>query len=306
MKYEIMLDILFELLSKKCVSASYLANKYQVSKRSIYRYINEIEYAGVPLYTVRGNSGGIAIIDTFRLSSTFLSVKEYEQVINALSSINSSLPNKLLDSAINKLKSNVKNEYSGFDVKSGNLIIDCGPWGDTVGYKTKMKIVQQCIENNRQLFIRYHDRNSKVTERIIDPHVIVFKQGIWYVYAFCNKRNEFRFFKIGRIEQAHMLNSAFKRRDFGNDLPFDTWYNSVEARDVIMEIDKKIVSDMEEWLGVENVKLEGDKYVARAKLPFDDSLVSKIMSYGMGITVKSPKELKEKIKTCAKELLQNY
>lgn len=306
MKYEIMLGILFELLSKKCVSATYLASKFEVSKRSIYRYIEQIEYAGVPLYTVRGNGGGIAIVDSYRLSSTFLTLKEYNQVINALTSLNNNIPDKLIESAITKLKANVKNEYSGFDIKSGNLIIDAGPWGDTVGYKAKMKIVQRCIENNTQMYIRYHDRNGSVSERTIDPHLIVFKQGVWYVYAFCNVRQEFRFFKIGRIELANELNTHFERKKLNDNLPFDVWYESVDAIDVVLEIDKKYLSDIEEWLGIENIKTENGKHVAYANLPNDDGLVSKIISYGIGVKVLSPIELKNKIKKYAEEIISNY
>ena len=105
MKYEIMLRILFELMSKKCVKASYLAEKYEVSVRSIHRYINCLELAGVPIYTIRGNNGGFAIIDTFKFSSTFLTQQEFEQTIGALTAITSSVPNNDITNVINKLKS---------------------------------------------------------------------------------------------------------------------------------------------------------------------------------------------------------
>ena len=96
MKYEIMLRILFELLSKKCVKASYLANKYEVSVRSIHRYINCLELANVPIYTLRGNNGGFAIMDTYKLGATFMTQKEFEQTINALTAITESIPNALI------------------------------------------------------------------------------------------------------------------------------------------------------------------------------------------------------------------
>jgi predicted DNA-binding transcriptional regulator YafY len=306
MKHEIMIAILFELLAKRCVNASYLAEKYGVSKRSIYRYLNSLEMAGVPLYTIRGNGGGIAIVDTYRISSTYLSVSEFDQVINALSAINVGVDNKTLSAVITKLQAVSKNEYSGFDIKSGNLVIDGGPWGDTVGYKNKLKLLQKCIDENAQLSIKYHDRNGTVTERVIDPHIIVFKQGLWYVFAYCNLREDFRFFKTGRIEQAQITGTKFNRRDLSKDLPFDFWYNSVETVDVDMEISKDVLSDVEEWLGIENVEEIGGKHLAHVKLPNDDGLVSKIMSYGKGIKVLAPKELKNKIKAFASDIIDNY
>ena len=307
MKFEIMLGILFELLSKKCVKASYLAEKFEVSVRSIHRYINGLEMAGVPIYTLRGNQGGFAIIDTFKFASTFLTRNEYEQTINALSAITSSVPNKVLSSAINKLKSSIRNEFSGFDIKSGNLIIDAGPWGDTVGYKSKLVVIQSAIEENKKLTIKYHDRNGDVTNRIIEPHVIVFKQGLWYVYAYCHLREEFRFFKTGRIEHAAVLSEKFVRRHISDqDLPLNFWHNSVEAREITMEISKSCVSDVEEWLGIENVNFISGKYLATVKLPFDKGLVSKIMSYGNGIKVIAPTELVNEIKEQSKQILKNY
>ena len=307
MKFEIMIDILFDLLASRNVKASDLARKYGVCARTIFRYLNCLDGAGVPIYTVRGRNGGIRIVDTYRLSSTFMTVKEFEQVINSLTAIVSSVPDKALSNAINKLKATVKPEYGGFDVKSGNLIIDGGPWGDTVGYKAKLQVIEKSLNETKELFIRYHDRNGTVSERIIEPHVIVFKQGIWYVYAYCRLRNEFRFFKTGRIENAVIRDKTFVRRELSEqDLPLDFWHNSVQAERVIMEIDKSVLSDIEEWLGIENVKKDGDRFYADVSLPFDDGLVSKIMSYSSGVKVLSPDTLKEKIKTTALAVASKY
>lgn len=307
MKYSIMLSILFELLSNKKVSANYLSEKYEISVRSVYRYLEDLETAGVPLYTSRGRGGGISLVDTYRLSSTFMTVKEFEQTISALSAINDNVDNKILESAILKLKSAVKKEYSGFNIESGNLIIDGGSWGDTVGYKTKLKVVQEAIERAQVLSISYHDRNGAVTKRDIEPHVILFKQGLWYVYAFCRLRQTFRVFKIGRIENATLLSEKFSRKNIDkNQLDFEFWDNAVEARDVVIEVSPSHLSDVEEWLGVENVTEQNGEFIAKAKLPFDKGLVSKILALGSGVKVVEPKELIDEIKLTAQELLKNY
>lgn len=306
MKYEIMLKILFELLSKKCVTTSYLANKYQVSQRSIYRYINCIEMAGVPIYTVRGSKGGFSIIDTYKLSSTFLTKSEFEQTINALNSFNESLPDKTLESAINKLKSTIKNQYTSLDIQSGNLIIDGGPWGDTTGYKIKMNILQKCIQECLQLSIKYHDRNGSISERVINPYFILFKQGLWYVYAYCNLRKEFRLFKTARIEQANILDTTFiKQKINKNEISLNFFENN-NCEQIEMEIDNSVLSDVEEWIGVENIKKENGKNIASVTLPYENGLVSKIMSYGKGIKVLSPKKLIDDIISTANELIKNY
>ncbi len=307
MKYEIMLGILFELLSKKCIKAQALADKFEVSVRSIHRYISCLELAGVPIYTLRGSQGGFAIVDTFRLSSSFMTESEFKETINTLTAITDSVPNKTLSSAINKLKSATKNEYSEFNLKSGNLIIDAGPWGDAVGYKSKLTVIQRGIDECKKLQIKYHDRNGDITERVIEPHVIVFKQGLWYVFAFCHLRNEFRFFKTGRIEFANVLEETFVRRDLSKiDLPLNFWQNNIEATNVALEVDKSCLSDVEEWLGIENISFINGKHIANAKLPYDNGLVTKIISYGNGIKVLSPISLKLAVRDCAMSILKNY
>lgn len=307
MKYELMLEILFELLAKKTVTARYLAEKFEVSVRSIYRYLNCIEMAGIPIYTNRGNGGGISIVDTFKLTSTFMTVNEFEQTISALNGINQNLPNKTITNVINKLKSLMKNEFTQLNLSSGNLVIDAAPWGDAVGYKNKVSVIQNCIENQLQLDIFYHDRNGSTSQRTIEPHVVVFKQGLWYVFAYCNLRREFRFFKIGRIEKAIITNIKFTRRKIDNSqLPLSFWENSVQTIDVTIQVENKCLSDIEEWLGIENIKESNGKYIANAKLPNDNGLVSKIISFGNGIKVLEPIELKNKIFDTIKQLYNNY
>ena len=307
MKIEYILRILFDLTSKRIVSSNYLCQKYGISKRSVYRYIDCLDAAGVPIYTVRGKGGGFAVVDTYRISSTFMTRNEFEATINALTGIVGVVPDQTLSAAIDKLRALRKNEYSGFEIKSGGLIIDAGPWGDASGYKSKLAVITKSIEDCKSLFIRYHDRNGEITERTIDPHVIVFKQGLFYVYAYCHLRNDFRFFKTGRIENATVTSKTFTKQSFKeSDLPLDFWHNSVKAKFVLMEIDKSVLSDVEEWLGIENVERVGDKFVARAALPYDNGLVSKIMNFGKGIRVISPANLKEQIRANAEAIIDNY
>ena len=307
MKFEIMLGILFDLLSNKCVTAKYLAYKYEVSLRSIYRYVNSLELAGVPIYTNRGKGGGFALVDTYKLSSTFMTVDEFERAINAMSAIADGITDKVLESAINKLKASVKNEYNSFNINGGSLIIDGGSWGDSLGYKSKLVVVQKSIEGCNQLLIKYHDRNGEITERVIEPHVIVFKQGLWYVFAYCNLRKEFRLFKTGRIHSATLLKTKFIRQNVDKlDVPLDYWNTVKEVTDVTLKVDKSVLSDVEEWLGIETIETINDEFYAKAKLPIDNGLVSKILGFGNGVKVVSPEILKNKVLSTAKEIVSAY
>lgn len=305
MKDENLINVLFDFLAEKKVSASKLAKKYEISKRTVFRYIDALCVAGVPIYSKRGNDGGFYIYDTFKIPSTFLTEKEYDAVISSLKAVNGEIENAYLSSGINKLTAANKGEKSSLTVTDGNLIIDAGPWGDTGGYRAKLGVIEKSIEQRKTLLIKYHDRTGEVTERVIEPHAIVFKQGLWYAYAFCRLRNEFRLFKTGRIEHANILDETFERKPLP-DKPFEKWYVNENTQEVYMEIDKSVLSDVEEWIGIENVKNENGKFYARVRLPFDDGLISKILTFGAGIKVLEPEILKEKIITAAQKVTAVY
>ncbi len=308
MKIEFVIKILFELMSNKTVSATYLAEKYGISKRSVYRYVECLEGAGVPLYSIRGKNGGFAVMDTYRLSSTFMTVKEFEAVIFALTAIENSVPDPILSGAVTKLKATRKNEFSGFEIRSGGLIIDAAPWGDAHGYKSKLAVVMKCINDEKCMYLRYHDRNGEISERVVEPHVIVFKQGLFYLYAFCKLRKEFRFFRLGRIENATETAVSFVKKSFTEeDLPFDFWQRVSFTEEVKLKIvDRHVLSDVEEWLGIEHIEESGGNFYARATLPSDDGLIAKLLSFGSGVMVVSPEALKNKLCAAAKGILGLY
>ena len=305
MKDENIINILFDFLAEKKVSATELARKYGVSRRTIFRYIDALCVAGVPIYSKRGNDGGFYLYDTFKIPATFLTDKEYESVISSLKAVNNEIENPSLSSGINKLLSAYRGEKDTLKVSDGNLIIDTGAWGDTSGYRAKLAVIEKAIEDKKVLYVKYHDRTGDITERNVEPHAIVFKQGLWYVYAFCRLRNEFRLFKTGRIELADLLDETFERKPIP-EKPFEKWYSQSNTEEVYMEVDKSVLSDVEEWLGIENVSETDGKFFARVQLPFDDGLISKILTFGAGIKVLSPKQLKEKIITAAQKVTAVY
>jgi predicted DNA-binding transcriptional regulator YafY len=236
-----------------------------------------------------------------------MTVDEFERAINAMSAIADGITDKVLESAINKLKASVKNEYNSFNVSGGSLIIDGGTWGDSLGYKSKLLIIQKSIESSTQLLIKYHDRNGEITERVIEPHVIVFKQGLWYVFAYCNLRKEFRLFKTGRIHSATLLKTKFIKQNVEKlDIPLDYWNTVKEGEDVVLKIDKSVISDVEEWLGIETIESVNGEFFANAKLPVDNGLISKILGYGDGVKVLGPVHLKEKVLSKALAVVNLY
>ncbi len=302
MKYEIMFRIMMRLLQKRKITAREIAERYEVSVRSVYRYIEELIVCGVPIDVERGRYGGITIADTFRLPVGYFTKEEYAATVNALTAMSSQISDASIISAIEKLQSTQKNERRDLSV-CGNIIVDGGAWGDGNKFSDKMFVCEQAVNERKSLLIDYISREGEHSKRVIDPHVLIFKQNVWYVYAFCHTKQEFRTFKIGRIRFATFTGAQFEKREISRDeLNFGLSYSDKQMLNVTLEIEKSSLADAEEWLGVDNIEPRGESFVASMQLPDDNVLVNKILSYGGAVKVLDPPLLKERVKAAAKKI----
>jgi len=306
MKYETMLKILFLLLAKPKVSAREMANRFDVSVRTIMRYIDVISLV-VPVLSDTGRNGGFYIADSYKLPASFLTEKEFNAVVSTLSSYNEEVSNKTISSAIDKLVTAKRKEIKTVNFKSENLIIDGSSWNGNDNVKSIVSLISNAIDDLKQVFIGYVDKGGKESKRVIEPHAIILKQGLWYVYAYCTLRNGFRMFKVSRITFADVKDQTFEKRKISLDsLTSGKWFEKLPVQQIELAIEKTAVPDVEEWLGVNCVYKKGDNYFASISLPYDNFLVSKILSFAGKVKVISPQILIDEIKTSIKEINSLY
>lgn len=294
-----MLKMLIMLTSKRQVTAKEIADRFEISQRSVYRYVEELNVSGVPVDVVRGRYGGIFIADTYRLPSGYFTRGEYDAVINALEAMGGQINDDNVTSALEKLARRRKEDKRELSV-CGNIIVDGGSWADMGSFSEKMRVCEQAVKDSLSLDIDYISRDGEHSRRVIDPHVLIFKQNVWYVYAFCHSRQEFRTFKIGRIKLARFTGGKFEKKEISReDIPLNFEYSSEQLTEVTIEIKKDALADVEELIGVDNVEPKGNALIATVALPDDETLVEKILSYGGKVKVIAPTSLKERVKKAA-------
>ena len=296
------------LLAKKRITAKEVADKFEISTRSVYRYVDELTLAHVPVVTDRGAGGGISISETYKLPASFFTPEEYGKLCELIKGLPQLKEDAVFESIAEKLFAVKKDgRASNPPLASTSLIIDGSGWNDFSNYNEKFALISKAINETTALDITYHDRNGEKTRRKIEPHAIVLKHGIFYVYAYCLTRRDFRLFKLGRIEYAKLA-EKFERKQFDyDDLPFNEWFKTVEKEEIELTVDPSIKSDVEEWLGVESVtELQSGTIKASCRLPYDASLISEIMKFGKKIRVEKPEKLKRDILDHAKELVEIY
>ena len=295
MKFQIMMGILFTLLARRKVSAGELAAKFDCSVRSIYRYVEELIIANVPIDITRGANGGICISDAYKLPKGFFTKEEYARAREALLAMLEQTGDPTLRSALEKLTAQMKTEMLSTAI-SGNILVDAGTWGDGRKFSEKLTLFERAIEERLELEIVYADRSGERSRRIIQPHLLVYKQNIWYVYAYCLARDAFRLFKLGRVRSAVETGTVFEKRAFEReDIPLSFWRREEKTVDARFLLTPEALPFAEEWLGVESISESDGKFYADVTLPDDYSLVGAVLSMGARIKVLSPESLRLRV-----------
>ena len=305
MKFEILLKMLFLFLSRRRLTASYIAEQCGISRRTVFRYIESFSLAGVPIVSEPGREGGYYIAETYRLSSGFLTAKEFEATVSTLSSYNEQFGSPELTSVIDKLRALSRLDCNVEDMYMGHFIIDGSSWTGSDTMHATVSFFARAIESRDRVGFVYRDRFGGETERTVDPYYVVLKEGAWYVYAFCHLREDFRVFKIARIRYANATGEKFERREIArSDLGLEKFFQSLPTELIEFECDPAGKNELEEWLGVDRVTENRDGTAcASAYFPVDKHLVSKILSFGGTVRVVSPEKLKKEVASAARSVL---
>lgn len=206
MKIDRQIGILSILLQKDTVTAPYLAERLEVSRRTINRDIEDLCRAGIPIVTRQGINGGIAIMDTFKMDRTLFTRAEMQDIIAGIRSLDSVNGT----SHYGKLMEKLSADSSDFMVGNQSVLIDLSSW-----YKEslapKIESIRTAIDEGRELeFIYYSPRGESA--RCVEPYYLIFRWSSWYLWAWCKAREDFRLFKLNRMEQIRILANRFSRR----------------------------------------------------------------------------------------------
>ncbi len=288
MKESRLFRMLYYILEKKKVTAKELAEEFEISIRTVYRDLDWISLSGIPIYTKRGKQGGIYIDEGFTLNESILSRNEKEEILTSLNA----LQNKEL---IRKLSAT-------FNIKNKNwLDIDFSKWHQDKKYDDVFQHIKASILNKNIIEFNYFGSENKETHRRVKPIRILFKNQDWYVYAFCMLRNDFRFFKLKRITNLQ-IQSHFT--DDFSDIHIPKEMPDYDMIHVKLKFDKAHAFRVYDEL---NHIIEKDDYLYVAiEMPNNYILYHYILSFGDGVEVLDPKEIRDNIKIILENALKKY
>ena len=215
MKVDRLVSIIMTLLDKERIGAQELADTFEVSPRTIYRDIEAINMAGIPIRSIPGVGGGFEIMPDYKLDNKVFSTADLSAILMGLSSLSSVVRGGELANALEKVKSFIPAEKAkDIEIKSNQICIDLSSWTGNRTIQPYVKIIQAALQNHTLLSFAYTAHHGKKTIRTVEPYQLVLKGSRWYFQGYCRTRNDFRLFRVSRMSELQMKRETFIPRDF--------------------------------------------------------------------------------------------
>ena len=294
-----LLEIVYVLLRQKTVTARELAERFQVSQRTIYRDVDTLSLAGIPVYTETGKGGGISLLPDFVLSKSILSEREQTEILSALQGLSSVKAAetdhvlKKLSAVFNKSAANwLEVDFSDWSLSNGHVFS---------GFKT-------AILERRAVEFDYYSSFGEKTRRRVEPAQLWFKSKAWYVKGFCLTRREMRLFRLTRVKNLAVTDQTFPERDWlaapPNPAPDEHQKQDIELRfKIAPEMTYRVFDEFEE----SRMERQPDgSYLASATWPDDEWVYGFILSFGEHIEVLEPEHVREAVRERAAKVAKKY
>jgi predicted DNA-binding transcriptional regulator YafY len=301
MKVERLLGIITVLLNNDKVKARDLAEKFEVSIRTIRRDIDDICKAGIPIVTFQGGDGGISIADGYKLDKSILTSQELENILIGLKGIESISENNNIKLLLEKFSP--KNE----DVISvnNNIFIDLASFYKT-SLSNKIGLLRKAMNSKNEVVFDYFT-SSGMSERQIEPYFITFKWSAWYVFGYCRLREDFRLFKLNRMGTLKLSDMKFMPRDIpGGRTQFDDIFSENEQTAVLL-LDRSLEYEVVDNYGTGSYEITQDNRI-KLNLQYSnyDFAIKTIQGFGDKVEVLSPDKIIEDLKRNAENILKMY
>lgn len=292
--------IVYILLDKKTVTAKELAEKFEVSVRTIYRDVDSLCSAGIPIFTSQGRGGGISILDHYILNKSLLSDEEQNEILLGLQSLKAAkYPDiKNLDDKLSNI----------FKKTNQNWIeVDFSRWSSSIEEKEKFDILKSALLNKNTLEFLYFNSIGEQTFREIEPLKLIFKDKAWYIIGFCLLKNQIRIFKVSRIHKLTKTEKNFSRDMPDNFEMLDNKYCKELDTDVILKISKELSYRVYDEFDPESISKDFDgNFIVKISYPEDEWLYGYILSFGTSAEVIEPQRMKEVLSDKISTMLEHY
>ena len=327
------LGIIYLLLNRGTVTAGELAEQFEVSVRTIYRDVEQLSMAGIPVYARKGKNGGISLTERFVLDKMVISEEEQRRILAALASLRETGASQEED-ILHKLGTFFKADVPDW------VAIDFSDWS---GRRQELfEQIREAILERKVMEFDYYGQYGEMARRTVEPVQLLFKEYTWYVRAYCRKRQALRLFKVLRMKRVKLLEETYEAdarkwagetekqgeavagvasgaerqpgqtsEETGSQEQYDTtwddsWEKLREEKVVFWVAAREAYRIYDRFEEEEITMLPGGDFLITLQCCLDDWVYGVILSFGPSAKVIGPEYVREKILEKIREMEKNY
>lgn len=301
MQIDRLIQIVFLLLSHENITAKQLAAELGVSTRTIYRDINILSIAGIPITSQKGYGGGLSLLQGFSLDKSYFTQAEQNNIIQALQILKSSnYPD--VDKSLNKVAG-----LFSHNLQSEWLEIDFSYWGSPEKERNNITALERAIINKYVITFTYFNAELTITNQTVEPLKLVFKSHAWYLVAYSKYKNDIRTYKMSRIRDIQITNLLFDRvlpEDYSITPTYKEEYNTPIF---ILHFSEKIAYKVYDEFQEKYIKkLDDGTLEVTFRYQLSDWTFLYLLSFGEYVEIIEPLEARNILKEKAQKIVSLY
>ncbi len=299
------------LLNRKRVQAQELADRLEVSLRTIYRDLESLNVAGIPIISYTGADGGFEIMENFRLDRQMLSFDELISLSTALRGLQSTqaFSNQNLDGLLDKVGALVSKAEQGRMAGADQVIIDLNPWKSSSSERNKYDTLHKAVSDKRLIRFTYTDGQGGETERCIEPMGLVLKGYTWYLHGYCLNRDDYRMFRLSRIRNLLILEDTFQRRMVTLSELNENWGPQRDSKmvDLVLRFTGPAKVPAEDHFDSDEIERQPDgSLIVRVRYPDNDWLIGFLLHFRTDLFILEPSHIAAAVRKSALEIAKLY
>lgn len=290
-------EIIYILLQKQNVTAKELADKFEVSTRTIYRDVETLSSAGIPIYMSRGKGGGISLLSDFVLDKAVMTDEERENILSSLRAVGAV---DLSDESktLQKFSSLFGESYADW------IEVDFSSWSNCNDETAVFQTLKTAIFRKKAVMYQYSNVKGEQSTRKVEPLKLCFKGGAWYLYGYCKDRLDYRFFKLRRIKKLEITGDMVEHKAPERVLTTENYFNEEYVR-LKLRLSSEMAYRVYEEFGRYEKQTDGS-FIAEIDYPKGEWIFYYILTFGKYCEVLEPENIRREVKSQLQDMINFY
>lgn len=308
MKVDRLVSIIMILLDKERIGAQELADMFEVSPRTIYRDIDAINMAGIPVRGASGVGGGFEIMPQYKIDRKVFSTDDLSTILMGLSSISNMIRGDELVNALAKVKSFIPADRAkDIELKASQIYIDLSPWMGNRNIQPYLEIIKTALQESKLISFRYAGRSGNKMERTVEPYQLVLKNSHWYLQAYCLEKKDFRLFKLSRMADLQTQEEYFVARVYQKpQLDFADILETIQI-EIKIRIHKSLMERVLDYCAFEHFMPDGtEHYIVNYPFIENDYCYNMLFSFGDKCECLEPLHVRDELRRRIRDIAAIY